>query len=423
MNAILAEVLKQIKPSPSEKVSERKFVKLLLKRISRVTQAKVVLTGSVAKDTYLRDSKDIDIFILFNRNIPKKKFENKIKNIMKKAFPSLGYRLSYAEHPYARFHFEGRRIDLVPAYKITVSSQRKSAVDRSVLHTRYILKKLTKKQKDQVLLLKKFLKSNELYGAEIKIEGFSGYLCELLILKYGSFQKLLRETAKWKVPVILDLEKFYKKKEHAELVDYFASKFIVIDPTDNKRNVASAVSEENLKKFVRVAKSFLKKPSTTHFFKKPRGIVQKMKRLSDNYPTYSITLPKPEVVDDVLWGQLKKLVKQLDSNLKKQDFIVKKILADDTQNKVVIMLVLTTSTLPKKATIQGPFLDMKEHVSAFKKHHKGARFMKKKKRIFAITSRKIRTVEQSIKLFFKNLREKGKSHFAYPLKMIRITKK
>jgi tRNA nucleotidyltransferase (CCA-adding enzyme) len=61
-----------------------------------------------------------------------------------------------------------------------------SATDRTpFIH--YVKKRLGKTLQDDVRLLKKFMQGIKVYGAEIKTGGFSGYLCELLILHYGSF--------------------------------------------------------------------------------------------------------------------------------------------------------------------------------------------------------------------------------------------
>jgi len=146
---LLNDVLKYIRPSSEELRKETKFANDLIRKIGAKAPptCKVVLTGSIAKGTFLRDRRDIDIFVLFERSVAREKLESAIKKIVTKAFPGIGYQLSYAEHPYARFHYEGRRIDLVPAYKISKAAQRISAVDRSVLHTRFIKKKLKNKPK------------------------------------------------------------------------------------------------------------------------------------------------------------------------------------------------------------------------------------------------------------------------------------
>ncbi|MBS7613865.1 hypothetical protein KEJ48_06465, partial [Candidatus Bathyarchaeota archaeon] len=42
----------------------------------------------------------------------------------------------------------------------------------------------------------KFAKGIGVYGADIKTGGFSGYLCELLIVSYGDFIKTVESASK-----------------------------------------------------------------------------------------------------------------------------------------------------------------------------------------------------------------------------------
>ena len=414
--ALLHKVLKNIKPSEKEKKEEVGFTKSLLKTIRRTVphSVNVILTGSMAKATYLREGKDIDVFILFNRKKPREQFENEIKKIMKKAFPGVHYQLSYAEHPYARFHLHGRRIDLVPAYKIKKASDRRSAVDRSALHTEYVLRNLGTKQREEVLLLKQFLKSAGIYGAEIKVGGFSGYLCELLVIQYGSFMKTIRAAAKWRVPVFIDLLVVYREAEQPAVTKQFGKQLVVIDPTDRHRNVAAAVSAENLKRFTSMSVKFLKKPSLNYFFKKPKTFEQKVKELKRKGYTYLLVLQKPELVDDVLWGQLKKLIKQLESYLEKNGFVICSpgIIADDSEGRISLLFAVKERELSEWQMVAGPPLHMKKHVQSFIKHHKGATFKRKKGRIYALVKRKIRTVECAVKEAFGKFGIASGSYFA-----------
>jgi len=422
MKRLLSRVLSTIRPERDELARETRFAKLLMKHISKNVPrgCKVVLTGSVAKQTFLRDKRDVDIFILFPRKVPKGSLEGKLKRIMKSAFPGIGYQLSYAEHPYARFHFEGRRIDLVPAYKISKASERVSAVDRSVLHTRYVMRSLKKSKRDDVLLLKQFLRSSSIYGAEIKIGGFSGYLCELLIISYGSFPKLLRAAARWKPAIFIDLKRYYKtKKQTSEALEHFDSDLVVIDPTDKDRNVAAAVTKGNLKKFISLSKRFSKKPSDSFFFRRKESFESKVAKAASTGAGFLITLPRPDIVDDVLWGQLHKLMKQLKVSLK--GFEPKKILADDHRHLVRIAIFFKNEKLPEKMLIAGPPLKMREHVAHFRKRHKRARFKKKNGKLFAEANRKVTRPEKAIRLFLKDF-SKTKSHLAYPEEIVIVKK-
>ena len=63
-------------------------------------------------------------------------------------------------------------------------------------------------QEKEVRLLKRFMKMVGTYGSEFKVGGFSGYLCELMIIRYGSFLKVLKGVFDhWKPGYQIDLGK------------------------------------------------------------------------------------------------------------------------------------------------------------------------------------------------------------------------
>lgn len=412
----MEKVLSKIRPTEEELKSELSFASKLISHIKTIIpkNCEVVLTGSVAKKTFLKNKKDVDIFVLFEKSVPREELQPNIRSIMEKAFPTLGYQLSYAEHPYVRFHISGRRVDLVPAYKISNSKERISAVDRSILHTKYVLKNMLPKQRDEVLLLKQFLKSNELYGAEIKIKGFSGYLCELLVLHYGSFKRILKESQKWP-NLVIDLLPFYKKNDHKELISKFGS-FVVIDPTDRNRNVAAALSDENLLKFKKIAKAYQKEPNEKVFFKEPISFESKISRLSKGKKKLLVSLPRPDVVDDILWGQLYKLIGQLEIALKE---FGPKIIADDSRHMVRLAILLTKDKLSKKTIVKGPPVEMKDHANKFKKSHKIT--YEKKGELFAEVQRPITSADEAIIHFMRKF-SKTDSHLACQEELIIIEK-
>ena len=103
------------------------------------------------------------------------------------------------------------------------------------------------------------------YGAEIKVGGFSGYLCELLVLGYGSFGDVLEEFAHFNRRVVLDIENYYAQRQ-SELPLLFSEPLVIVDPVDKGRNVASAVQPEKLYSFVAAARAFIKKPDAAFFY-------------------------------------------------------------------------------------------------------------------------------------------------------------
>ena len=144
----------------------------------------VRVEGSVAKDTWLSENPDIDIFMRLPTSIPRKSLGDVGLKIAKKAAEGYEQVERFAEHPYLEIFVEGYRVDIVPCYDAK-PGEWQSATDRTPYHTDYIKKTLKcKGSRDEVRLLKKFMQGIGVYGAEIKVGGFSGYLCELLILKY-----------------------------------------------------------------------------------------------------------------------------------------------------------------------------------------------------------------------------------------------
>ena len=97
-------------------------------------------------------------------------------------------------------------VNIVPCYKVK-RGEWVSATDRTPFHTDYVKPLLDEQMAEEVRLLKRFMKGVGVYGAEIKIGGFSGYLCELLVLNYGSFTEVLRSAANWKERTIIDYER------------------------------------------------------------------------------------------------------------------------------------------------------------------------------------------------------------------------
>jgi tRNA nucleotidyltransferase (CCA-adding enzyme) len=173
------------------------------------------------------------------------------------------WELKYAEHPCVHGKISGYETDIVPCHKVKSATGILSAFDRTPLHTTYIKQKLKGTELNQVRLLKQFLKGTSAYGAGDNVNGFSGYLCEILILKYGNFLGLLKQAMGWKENERIILEGSSKAE--------FDPPLVVIDPVDLNRNVAASVSRENFELFRKAAKAYLEQPGLKFFFppKKP----------------------------------------------------------------------------------------------------------------------------------------------------------
>ena len=194
-------ILKDIKPTADEKnhidsVSSDIMNFLQDACDSEGINAKVTLVGSVAKNTALKGKSDIDIFIAFPLDTDKKYLKEKGLELAHKCCDEFGCKAQhhFASHPYVTTDVEGCEVDIVPCYAIENGDQLKSAVDRTILHTRFVKENLDKSQEDEVLLLKRFMAMTGTYGSEFKVGGFAGYLCELLIIHYGTFENTLKDA-------------------------------------------------------------------------------------------------------------------------------------------------------------------------------------------------------------------------------------
>lgn len=117
------------------------------------------------------------------------------------------------------------------------------------------------------------MKNQGIYGAEIRVEGFSGYLCELLITHYDSFINLVKEAAKWEIPTIIDVESYHPKKDLTKV--FTKAPMIVIDPVDKSRNVAAVVSSTSLSIFIFACRQFLKSQIYSSSLKRKRKLARK----------------------------------------------------------------------------------------------------------------------------------------------------
>jgi len=357
---IEAEILKSIKPSPAQNRKVAALAEELSDQVESVSRklglhVEPMLVGSVAKGTHLKDP-DIDLFMLFPESTPLENLKEKGLEIGRKIIDG---REHFAQHPYVRGMYKGFQIDLVPCFRIRDTKSKMSAVDRTPFHTEFVKKHLKKGEADQVRLLKQFMKGTECYGAEAKVQGFSGYLCELLVMRFGSFQKVLEAASAWKVGEALELPG-YEGKEFPEPLTF-------IDPVDSSRNVASAVAPETLLRFVMATREYLKAPHEKFFFPSPQEtwdaetLRDKAGKRLDNL--ISIEFPKLDLIDDVVYPQLRKSLVNMTALLERADFDVEKttIHVDDSTH---LLIELSSISLPKEKKHRGPPVNS-ENVNEF----------------------------------------------------------
>ena len=322
------------------------------------------------------------------------------------------YEERYAAHPYVTGFIEGYEIDFVPCYDIKDSEQLKSAVDRTILHTEYIKKNLKIEQLDEILLLKKFMESIKTYGAEFKVGGFSGYLCELLILYYNSFKEVLNAAAnEWLPNYKIDLEKY-------RTGELFSEPLVVIDPTDKNRNVSAALTIQKMSEFIVAARkfvefsgprnlqfrtasgNFIESPSDDYFFQKiPEFNLNYIKNEleSRGTKTFLLIFKSPEVPADALYPQIKKTENSLRKILEREDFkIFNSSSWTDENNYVIILLEFAIWKLPGIKKHYGPYVWSWNHQKKFLDKYKNKAYVEED-RLVAEIERRYKDVESLLR--------------------------
>ncbi|HIQ03043.1 MAG TPA: CCA tRNA nucleotidyltransferase [Desulfurococcales archaeon] len=377
MKDIEREVLERIKPSKEEYVRAQRIfdkVKELLERTLNLynIDATVELEGSIAKDTWISGEWDLDVFVLFNKHYGTEWIKTKGFKIIYESVRNLNPELRYAEHPYVRVKVEGFDVDIVPALRLERASEAKTVVDRTPFHTRYVKSKLTSELRDQVRLLKKFMKGIGVYGAEIKVRGFSGYLCELLVIAYGGFRRVLENVRLWKPRQVIDIEKHYRSLREA-VRKFRDNILIVIDPVDPNRNVAAAVSLDSFSKLIVAANLYLKKPSIKFFYPPVESVdCMVLKRLIKNRKTSIVALVTqcPSIPPDTLWGELGKSLKALCNYVARLGFkIIDSSVWSDESNIIVFLLELLDLTLHDYEKHYGPPVHIQPNMLEFLKKY------------------------------------------------------
>jgi len=359
---VLKEVLKQIKPKPEEKkklVGLAKKALILANKEAKKFKAKAILAGSLTRDTWLPSKMEFEVFILFPTAMPKEKLEDVGLKFGKQIIGKLGgkYRIEYAEHPYVCGSVGGIDIDIVPCFAVKSTQQLKSAVDRTPFHVKYIEKKLPRRLSGEVRLLKQFLTANGIYGADAKTEGFSGYVCELLIIKYKKFLNVLKQAAEWKPGEVIDTEKYYSQKDYPRLRKQFKDQaLILIDPTDKTRNTAAAISSYNFFKFKKLANEFLQKPARELFFERKLDALTESEliqlQIKRRTELILIKFKPPDVVPDILWPQLRRFADRLQSILEETEYEFRVLGKDAYTNEKDLAVVLLEMEISKLPTVQ-----------------------------------------------------------------------
>jgi tRNA nucleotidyltransferase (CCA-adding enzyme) len=345
----LAHVLKRasglIVPPPAEATKIGRLARILLAKTRRAAKRfpevrGVLMGGSFAKGTWLPKRVDLDIFVRIDSATPVERFEK--VGLAIGAAATRGYPMGkkYAQHPYTEATVDGVRVNVVPCFAVK-RGEWKSAADRSPYHVA-LVKGIPGGMKDQVRLLKLFMNGVGVYGAEIRQQGFSGYVAEVLLIKHGSFESVIRWFADYKMPANGRI-------------------FTLPDPVDEGRDLGIAVSGESLGRMVLACREFLRRPGVGYFGRMSGRAHRSLER-----EVFAVLFSHRSLSEDTLWGELRKTMKHVVRHLEVQGFrIARAMAASDNASTSAILLIPEFTELPPVEQRVGPTVDRRKDVEAF----------------------------------------------------------
>ncbi len=309
----------------------------------------IFLGGSMAKGTDIRGS-DLDIFLLFSEPFDPIAILKHLKQEFKEG------KEEYSEHPYIILDYPEFSVDLVPAYKMNEGNTMITSVDRTPLHVEFVKNKFSEQMKNDSRLIKQFMKGIGVYGAESSVQGFSGYVSELLIYYYKDFDSLLENASEWKIPFAVkgSIEKFN------------GANLVLIDPVDNERNAAANISRENLSTFILASKLFRWEKYEEFFF--PTGKSYEMPKYG-----YVLSIPCRKCNEEVLVPNMRRAALIIKNELESFGF---RILYSSVFliDKGYIVLIPENVEINECALHMGPPVTSENVLDFLQKWRNGTRF-------------------------------------------------
>jgi len=427
IDSILQHLKKDITPDQKLLVNVDKIVNQINVCLKKnKINAECVKGGSIAKDTYLKNDHDVDLFVRFNLEYADKD----ISLILEKALNMLSVKLQkiHGSRDYFQFKKHGLNFEIIPVLKIHASNYRdaRNVTDLSPEHVFWV-KKFTDRHpelRNEIRVTKQFCKANMVYGAESYINGFSGHIVDILVIYFGSFLNLVNKFSELKDfsqknPVIIDIE-HHLKDPLKELNQSKITPLIIVDPIQADRNAAAALSLEKLSLFVTACKDFLKSPSEDFFVIKKFDLIKSIKASlaslaelkkgnKKRFVTIILTVKTLDGSKDIVGTKVLKAYEDILKHCELNGFAILRSGWDFDFGKrsAVMFLIFSDDKLTEYTEHAGPPVSASQDYQNFKKKHSEHETYIKNDRIYAMIPRQYLSPLDYIKIlltkdFIKN---------------------
>ena len=268
-------ILQEIKPTSDDYQNFIDVIKTFqdtIKKIETDIPLMIEPVGSFAKSTYLHHDQELDLFVYYPEDMPKTGIEENFQHLINRiaiALERKGFKFTYQRGTriyYTVTTTSGITVDLVPSRWVSKPNKKQpNATENSRFHVNLINERLTGKQKDEVRLIKQFLRTTGLYSAEK--DGLSGYAVEHLIFDYN-FLEFIESVAKWKQKTVIDTQNLIIDEKHTPRLSSALQEhpLVIPDRAIPDRNVSASISERKYHRLIALARLFLKSISYDWFF-------------------------------------------------------------------------------------------------------------------------------------------------------------
>lgn len=385
MDLVLREkILNIIKPSEEEHKFRVTVVDDIIKKFEKIASDKkykvsFFVGGSFGKNTYLKNSSDVDLFARFDKNYDDGKISSFLREILD--LSGINYKKQKGSRDYYSFEFVSSKIkfkfEVVPNRNVSLAKDMINTTDVSPLHVEFLKEKIKSNPDlcDEIRLAKQFFKAKGLYGAESYINGLAGHVIDILIAYYGSLENLINDISNWGKEHYVDINGFYKSVDDAKakLDDDKLSNLIVVDPILKTRNAARALSSENYSKLLILGNNFVDfhfKDFNVEKFDLRKTIKNskkfaKVNKLKSYFYVFNLDVSGSS--EDIVGSKLLKLQKKMKAEFESYDFRVflDKFYIDLKQNICLFVYFFENDEVPELKKIIGPFVYLKDAVNSF----------------------------------------------------------
>ncbi len=180
-----------------------------------------------------------------------------------------------------------------------------------------------------------------------------------MILKYGTFQHLIEQVQRWSAGETLTLDQ--------GTYPTFETPLTFIDPVDPERNVASALSIDKFNLFIRACKEYKQKPRLTFFFPNDLQVwsLEKIKREIGTNEFVGVKVPKPDIISENLYPQVRKAVRSITELCEQHDFTFIDATFYIHETAIYIVLQPKAKILSKIVLHMGPPVTLKKNADEF----------------------------------------------------------